>query len=111
MQSSKTLMRYDCSKSGRLMEIFRPTELDNNEKQQLFEASEAETKMKNDQLVCTLICLPLPHSPRNCGLHEPPQRQFYSAEKTVNEKQQTESNQSSTRFKVIGCSTKYNGRH
>lgn len=51
MQSSKTLMRYDCSKSGRLMEIFRPIELDNNEKQQLFEASEAETKMKNDQLV------------------------------------------------------------
>lgn len=92
MQSSKTLMRYDCSKSGRLMEIFRPIELDNNEKKQLFEASEAETKMKNDQFVCTLICLPLPHSPRNCGLHEPPQRQFYSAEKTVNEKQQTESN-------------------
>ena len=49
------------------MEIFRPIELDNNEKQQLFEASEAETKMKNDQLVYTLICLPLPHSPRNCG--------------------------------------------
>ena len=41
-------MRYDCSKSGRLMEIFRPIELDNNEKKQLFEASEAETKMKNE---------------------------------------------------------------
>lgn len=79
MQSSTKLMRYDCSKSGRLMEIFRPIELDNSEKQQLFEASEAETKVKNDQLVCTLICLPLPHSPRNFGLDEPPHRQFNSA--------------------------------